>query len=964
MASAGKPVAMAAVEPQTDSSPIWKAAMERYFAETRKGGIKDATIENHLWAVKTPEDLLSGIEAIVPPNTEPSASWPRALKELKPVLLGLSDFAAIIAWALGMDGKVAIILWGSIRLILMNAQPVLAELVEMLTDLQRTLPRIQKYEKELPMTDALEKALVDMYSEIIVFCAYAVTTFRNNPNIGRSPHAWLSFNQRFAQTKANLQKFSRRIDEVVDMIRLSRESRTVETVAIMQNMKKPRDPSVNLPCHSIPHGLNLRFLGRESQMGILEETLGPEKNRDGMRAMAIHGIGGVGKTQLALQYANTSLEVYDLIAWVPAESQIKLVQALSAFAKKLSLVEEQDQMENSQVVQRLKDWLNTSGKDFLLIFDNVDDAEILEQIWPASSHASVIITTRSPSVASRRSNKTLRLECFPLESAAEVIYTLSGKRPSQDDDVAAAVELCGLLGGLPLAMEQVAAFIRDRESLFSEFLLIFKKSAEKVFARTRALDGYEHTVTTVWNLSLGQLSEEAQILHNVLAFFDPDHISEHLINQTKMRLNDPAWEFLLDDFEFGDAVTELTRKSLVTRLPLSKALSMHRLVQRTVFTRLSPDQRLLYMSRVIEMLSSDFPNTWNRRGPYQGHGYKDWETCGTVLPHISRLMALTKDHGLCPENPGIWAELVFRAGTYLWEKEQPHLAQAFIEFGIGIGGGDDDSSSTMAQAHRILGHISLDIAQPHAALRAYTKELSIRLMTEEAKSPPIADVYDSIACSYTEIGDIQNAFEYVERATAIHLAHDPKNMARTDAIRAMACLRANQPSEALQALQKCWKLQCLSQEEIEQSRYPKHSGDIMLLARILWLLGERRTGQELASRAVKIRRGTFGENGGPRVADSLFHLALMLSEDGEHVLSAKLLREITQMNVGMQEIKPHQARAFWFLAREEGKIGTSNDVCEDLKRNAKTARHALKYGEAATDDNDSAYMSLVSWMLW
>ncbi|KAH9433926.1 hypothetical protein MCOR02_005961 [Pyricularia oryzae] len=461
MVSIEKTADMAAAEPQADSSPIWKTALERYFAETRKGGIKDAAIENHLWTVQTPEDLLNGIEAIVPPNTEPSISWARALKELKPVLLGLSDFAAIIAWAFGMDGKVAVLLWGSIRLILM---------------------------------------------------------------------------------------FSRRIDEVVDMIRLSRESRTAETVAIIQNIKS-KDPSVRLPCHSIPHGLNLRFFGRESQMGILKETLGPEKTRQEMRAISIHGIGGVGKTQLALQYANTSLGIYDLIVWVPAESQIKLVQALSAFTTKLGLAEEHDQMDNSQVVQRLKDWLNTCGKNFLLVFDNVDDVEILEQIWPASSHASVIITTRSPSVASRRSKKILRLECFALEPATEMIYALSGKRPSQEYDVTAAVELCELLGGLPLAMEQVAAFIRDRDFLFSEVLPKLKKSAEKVFARTQAIDAYEHTVSTVWNLSLEQLSEQAKILHNVLAFFDPDHISEHLINQTKVRLNDPVWEFLLDDFE-------------------------------------------------------------------------------------------------------------------------------------------------------------------------------------------------------------------------------------------------------------------------------------------------------------------------------------------------------------------------------------------------------------------------------
>lgn len=108
-------------------------------------------------------------------------------------------------------------------------------------------------------------------------------------------------------------------------------------------------------------------------------------------------------------------------------------------------------------------------------------------------------------MALSRTNETLPLECFGLGAAAEVIYALSGERPSRDDDKTAATELCRLLGGLPLAMGQVATFITDRGCLFSEFLPLFQKLAEKVFARSRALDEYGHTVTTVWNISLEQL---------------------------------------------------------------------------------------------------------------------------------------------------------------------------------------------------------------------------------------------------------------------------------------------------------------------------------------------------------------------------------------------------------------------------------------------------------------------------
>lgn len=118
MVNVEKTADMAAAEPQTHANPIWKTVLERYFAETRKGGIKNAVIENHLWTVYTSENLFNGIEVIVPPNTEPSISWAKILKKLKPGMLGLNFFAVIIIRVFGMEGKVAALFWGSIRLIL------------------------------------------------------------------------------------------------------------------------------------------------------------------------------------------------------------------------------------------------------------------------------------------------------------------------------------------------------------------------------------------------------------------------------------------------------------------------------------------------------------------------------------------------------------------------------------------------------------------------------------------------------------------------------------------------------------------------------------------------------------------------------------------------------------------------------------------------------------------------------
>lgn len=254
------------------------------------------------------------------------------------------------------------------------------------------------------------------------------------------------------------------------------------------------------------------------------------------------------------------------------------------------------------------------------------------------------------------------------------------------------------------------------------------------------------------------------------------------------------------------------------------------------------------------------------------------------------------------------------------------------------------------------------MAQPKAALSAYRKALKLRERLEEENSPPIADVYDSIACSYTEQGMTAEAFEYLSKAAAIHSARNPRKMARTQAIYAMTHLRAGQPEEALVSLQSCWQLQKLTEEEIIHSTYPKHSGDIILLARIKYAQGLKQEAQQLASRTIPIRRGIYGEKG-PRVADSMFIVARMLEADGEDVLAARLLRSITEISRGVSEMQGHLARSLWFLAMLENKMGDKGEA-QKLRLEAKVQRDKIGGRETLDEDTDDSFMNLVGWMLW
>ena len=424
----------------------------------------------------------------------------------------------------------------------------------MLKDLETTLPKYKKYEQQLPMTPDLEDALCDVYTDIIVFCAQAITFFRNNPNFAKSTNIWSHFNQEFLKTISNLQHHSRRVDEEVDIIRMTREADSAETIKVIADLKViSLGDEANLPCHMVPYGLNPQFLHRSAEVAGVRDALDPDCGEGGneLRVLAIHGLGGVGKTQLALHYANTSLKLFDAIAWIPSETSIKMSQALANFATKLGLPKDESdgKGDDMQVVLKLKDWLNASGRRFLLIFDNVENIDVLLSVWPSSNRGSILITTRSLSVATKRAAKVLHLNSFPPGTGLQALLALTGLHAETERDAAAATDICRLLGGLPLALAQIGQFIRERGYSYEEFLRLYEKSAARIHSRGESLPEYNHTLSTVWDISIENLPQDARVLQSLLAFFDPDSVAERLLTNIRASLTDDRLQFLFDELE-------------------------------------------------------------------------------------------------------------------------------------------------------------------------------------------------------------------------------------------------------------------------------------------------------------------------------------------------------------------------------------------------------------------------------
>jgi hypothetical protein len=99
--------------------PIWQVAIDRYYSQLEEGGMKRTpVIEKDLWAIESPNVLIEEIQQMVPQESTLSNVWMTVLPKVEPMLSSLNDFAAVVAWSLGMNGRVGAILWGSIRLLL------------------------------------------------------------------------------------------------------------------------------------------------------------------------------------------------------------------------------------------------------------------------------------------------------------------------------------------------------------------------------------------------------------------------------------------------------------------------------------------------------------------------------------------------------------------------------------------------------------------------------------------------------------------------------------------------------------------------------------------------------------------------------------------------------------------------------------------------------------------------------
>ncbi|HZD00630.1 MAG TPA: FxSxx-COOH system tetratricopeptide repeat protein [Actinomycetes bacterium] len=371
----------------------------------------------------------------------------------------------------------------------------------------------------------------------------------------------------------------------------------------------------------------------------------------------LHGLGRVGKTQLAAEYAYRHASDYRIRWWIPAEQPAAIPGQLVALARQLGIPEQADQ---TQTVAALLAELGRRD-DWLLVFDNAEDPRDLNPYWPSTDAGGrMLVTSRNPNWQPLAA--TLPVDVLP---RADAVAFLQRRADLDTEDADALAEA---LGDLPLALEQAAAYLQQTATPPGEYLDLLTTRTRELFALGRPATS-EQTIATIWSVSLQRLRAEtptAEELLRLCAFLAPDDIPRSLLRDHPDALPESLATAIGDRLAFQQALAALGRYSLVA--VTGDALRVHRLVQAVTRHQLAPTQERQWAAIALQLVSSTFPAS---------HTETDaWPAYAQLLPH-----ALVVAGHAEPRVSG-WesiAWLLTEASLYLTQRGDYRQAQNFLE---------------------------------------------------------------------------------------------------------------------------------------------------------------------------------------------------------------------------------------------------------------------------------------------
>jgi|GEM_PF-3709804 len=331
------------------------------------------------------------------------------------------------------------------------------------------------------------------------------------------------------------------------------------------------------PTENLLFKRNKFFIGRDAYLKQIHESF---RSCETMRTQVITGLGGVGKTQLALEYAYRYKAEYAYMCWITASDDATSQNSIRDFLL-LIKAPEAEASENARRVAFVK-WLDSQEGNagrWLLIFDNADgDMNLIRPYLPKNENAKgdILITTRLQTGYDDIIDG--EAICVSTFSEAEAVAFLLCRTGLKDEDGAAT--LAWRLGYLPLALEQAGAYVAAKHTKtdFTSYVALLKQYGLSLFEQTIESIDYTKSVTATWQISMRKIVEPgAKQLINIIAYFASYDIPVAVFEEFAEYLPEPLRSDMQNGLKRAAILGELTRYSLV-KVEDDK-LSIHRLLQ-------------------------------------------------------------------------------------------------------------------------------------------------------------------------------------------------------------------------------------------------------------------------------------------------------------------------------------------------------------------------------------------------
>jgi tetratricopeptide (TPR) repeat protein len=406
------------------------------------------------------------------------------------------------------------------------------------------------------------------------------------------------------------------------------------------------------------------FKGRDDFMQRLHESLLQARGgRTAIISQALYGLGGIGKTRAAVEYAWTHADDYNALLFVVAETQEALRRNLAALAS--VLVPQLDTTDDAARLAAVREWLK-ANPGWFLILDNVDTKEALVEVERQLSGligGHVIVTSRLADFPA--DIQPLELSVLAIDDAAAfLLERTKGRRRAEVDDVATARELAEELGFLALMLEQAAANIAKRRLTFTQYLEQWRsKRGESLEWFDHTVTGYPRAVAVTWRTSVAQLTEGGRRLLERLAWLAPEKVPETLIDVPIPNV---------EGENLHDAYDDLAGYSLVTRDAEGPFFLVHRLVQDVTRRSLTGEARQRSLVEALGWINAAFTGG--------ADDTRNWPTIDPLIAHAHSVTAFADDADI----PEPTARLMNELGVLLDAKALHAEAEPLKRRGLAI----------------------------------------------------------------------------------------------------------------------------------------------------------------------------------------------------------------------------------------------------------------------------------------